>query len=122
MKKILTISSLLSIAFVMNACYYDKEELLTPPKTGGTGTGCLNYSFTTDINPVIQSSCGNGSGCHGSGSTSGPGALVTYTEIKNAAVQIQSSIQAGRMPLGSSLSGSQIQIISCWVNNGALNN
>jgi len=105
----------------LNACYYDKEQLLIPPKTT-TGTSCMNYSFTNDVNPLMMTHCDNGSGCHGSGSTSGPGELVTYAEIKNASAQIQSSVLAGRMPLGSTLTAAQIQTINCWINNGGLSN
>jgi hypothetical protein len=101
-------------------CYYDKEQLLIPPKSG-TGT-CINYSFTMDVSPVIQASCNNGSGCHGAGSTNGPGSLLTYTEIKNASVQVQASILAGRMPLGSPLNANDLKIINCWISNGSLNN
>ncbi|MBS1665888.1 MAG: hypothetical protein JST58_00775 [Bacteroidetes bacterium] len=107
----------------LNACYYDKEQLLTPPKTVGTGSStCVKDSFAVYINPMIQTSCANGSGCHGAGSSSGPGALTTYSQIKANATAIQASVSAGRMPLGSPLSASQIQSITCWVNNGALNN
>ena len=106
----------------LNACYYDKEQLLTPPKTVGTGTTCVKDSFAVYINPIIQTSCANGSGCHGAGSSSGPGALTTYSQIQANATAIQGSVSAGRMPLGSSLSATQIQSITCWVNNGALNN
>ena len=103
-----------------HACYYDKEQLLTPPKTV-TAT-CLNYSFTNDVSPIIQATCSKSTGCHASGSSSGPGALVTYSEISAASLQIQGSVLAGRMPLGSSLTSAQIQIINCWVKSGALNN
>ncbi|HVM89745.1 MAG TPA: hypothetical protein VMT76_16265 [Puia sp.] len=111
---------LLALVVGMSACYYDKEQLLTPPKTSG-GT-CQNYSFSTDVSPLITASCSNGSGCHGSGSTNGPGALTTYDEMKNAASQMQASILAGRMPLGSSLTSAQIQTITCWISNGTPNN
>jgi len=121
MKKTAIVLLIMLSMGVLNGCYYDKEQLLIPPKTT-TGTTCLNYSFTNDVNPIIQASCDNGVGCHGSGSTNGPGALVTYTEIKNASAQIQSSVLAGRMPLGSTLPATEIQKINCWINNGGLSN
>jgi hypothetical protein len=123
MRKLITILFMGSVTFLVHACYYDKEQLLTAPKGGGTAPAtCASYSFKNDVSPIIQASCSNSSGCHGSGSSAGPGALVTYSEIRSASSQIQSSVLAGRMPLGSSLSSSQIQIINCWVKNGALNN
>ncbi len=105
--------------FVFNSCYYDKEQLLYP---GSFNCNGVASSYATDVSPLILSSCGQGSGCHGAGSARGPGPLVTYTELKNAASQVQASIQAGRMPLGSSLSAAQLKTINCWISNGMLNN
>ncbi|MBS1600414.1 MAG: hypothetical protein JST75_19450 [Bacteroidetes bacterium] len=120
MKKILIVCLVFFVIGVSHGCYYDKEQLLIPPKTASTCTG-IPASFANDVAPLIQSSCSQ-SGCHNAGSSSGPGALTTYSEISNASAQIQSSIQAGRMPLGSSLSAAQIQTIVCWISNGKLNN
>jgi hypothetical protein len=119
-KKIFILFLFVGAAYLLNACYYDKEQLLTPPKS--TGATCLTYSFATQVNPIIQASCNNGVGCHGAGSSNGPGAFTTYAQIQAAAAQIQSSVTAGRMPLGSSLSGTQLLTINCWISNGALNN
>lgn len=120
MKKMIILFACTSCILLINGCYYDKEQLLTPPKTGNSY--CLNYSFTADVSPLIQASCNSGVGCHAAGSTNGPGALVTYTQIKNASAQVQASILAGRMPLGTPMSTTHIQIINCWINNGSLNN
>ena len=120
MRKIIIISIIVISTLPFSACYYDKEQLLLPPKTGTTI--CVNYSFTNDVSPVFQTTCNNGSGCHGSGSSNGPGALVTYAEVKNASVQIKGSVSAGRMPLGSGLTSAQLTTITCWIGNGALNN
>ncbi|MBS1915395.1 MAG: hypothetical protein JST87_03900 [Bacteroidetes bacterium] len=120
MKKLITVLLIAGMVLILHSCYYDKEQLLTPPKTANGP--CAVYSFATDINPIIQSSCNNGSGCHGAGSSNGPGELVNYNEIRNAVSQIQSSVLAGRMPLGSSLSADQVKAIDCWTKNGAPNN
>jgi hypothetical protein len=78
--------------------------------------------FSADVNPIIQGSCATGSGCHGIGSSNGPGALTAFNQIKNAASSIKSAVISRQMPIGGSLSSAQIQAISCWVDNGALNN
>jgi len=78
--------------------------------------------FSSDINPIIQSNCASSSGCHGNGSSNGPGALTTFNQIKNAASAIRSAVVSKRMPLGGFLTDAQIQRIACWADNGALNN
>ena len=120
MKNTFAILLLLLFTSAMHSCYYDKEQLLHPA-SGSSCTG-VAATFTTDVNPIIQSSCANGAGCHGNGSTNGPGPLTTYDQVKAAGTQILNSVQAGRMPIGSSLSASQIQSISCWLGNGSINN
>jgi hypothetical protein len=79
-------------------------------------------SFSADVNPIIQSNCAIGSGCHGDGSSNGPGALTTFEQIKAAASSIRSAVTSKRMPLGRTLTAAQIKSISCWVDNNATNN
>ncbi len=75
--------------------------------------------FSADVNPIIQNSCTNGSGCHGSGSANSPGPLITFDQIKNAASSIKTAVANKSMPKGSALTNTQIQSITCWVDNGA---
>ena len=82
----------------------------------------VNAKFAADVAPLIQSRCATSSGCHGSGSSNGPGALTNFTQCKNASISIKSAVASGVMPLGSTLTSTQIAQISCWVDNGALNN
>lgn len=105
--------------FAANSCYYDKKQLLYPAAYSCSG---VPSSFAKDVLPLIQTSCDQGSGCHGAGSGNGPGPLTTYTQVQNAGAQILNSVQAGRMPLGSKLSPAQLQVITCWSGNGMLNN
>jgi len=118
-KKIIVMLSMASAIVTLQACYYDKEQLLYPSSLDCSG---IVPSFTTEVLPLITGSCGQGTACHGAGSTNGPGALTTYDEIKNAGTQVNASVQAGRMPLGSSLTAAQKKIIHCWITNGMLNN
>ncbi|MBL7733415.1 MAG: hypothetical protein JNM88_19765 [Chitinophagaceae bacterium] len=98
-------------------------------KDGGGGGGTTtvdcstvsNKAFAADVNPIIQSTCAI-SGCHASGSTNGPGALTSYTEIFNARTNIRSAVSSGRMPQTGSLSTSQKNSIICWIDGGAPNN
>ena len=102
----------------------DAGSNTVPPPPSPTATSCASApaKFSSDVSAIIQSSCAISSGCHGNGSTNGPGALTTFNQIKNAATFIKSEVVSKRMPLGGSLTNSQIQSISCWVDNGALNN
>ena len=79
-------------------------------------------SFITNINPIVQASCSNSSGCHGSGSGNGPGPLLNYSQVFNARTDIRSAIASGRMPLNGSLTALQKNAILCWIDSGAPNN
>jgi len=79
-------------------------------------------SFSTDVNPIIQSSCATNSGCHAAGSNNGPGALTSYPQIFNARSAIRTAVANGSMPQNSSLSAAQKNAIICWIDNGATNN
>jgi len=82
----------------------------------------ITKSFSTDVNPIIQSTCTTNSGCHGAGSRNGPGELLTYSQISNARSTIRSAVLSGLMPQNGSLTGAQKQSIICWIDNGAVNN
>ena len=77
-------------------------------------------SFSADVNPVIQASCAT-SGCQGATSNSGPGALVTYSQIFNARSAIRSAVSSGRMPKNRTLTTSEKAKIICWIDNGSPN-
>lgn len=95
--------------------------------SGGSGPVTLDCNtvtakaFAADVSPIIQANC-TGSGCHGVGSTSGPGALTTYSQIFNARSNIRAAVSSGVMPQGSSLPASQKNSILCWIDSGAPNN
>jgi hypothetical protein len=93
-----------------------------PPMPTENSCDGVNAKFAADVFPLIQTKCATSSACHGAGSTNGPGALTSLGQIKNAASNIKSAVGSGRMPLGGSLSAVQIRQISCWVDNGALDN
>lgn len=79
-------------------------------------------SFSADVRPVMQVSCSFDSDCHGTGSNSGPGSLLNYSEIFNARSSIRSVVLSGAMPKGGSLTASEKNAIICWIDNGAANN
>lgn len=68
--------------------------------------------------PIIQKDCAI-SGCH-NGSQSPR--LETNQEVIANAARIKSETQAGSMPRNRTLSDQEIELIACWVDDGALNN
>lgn len=75
-------------------------------------------SLSADIMPIIQKDCSI-SGCH-NGSQSPR--LVTENEVMQNADRIKSETQAGTMPRNRTLTDNEIDLIACWVDDGALNN
>jgi copper chaperone CopZ len=75
-------------------------------------------SYDNSIKGIIENNCAI-SGCH-SGSVSPD--FRTFSAIKSAANNIKTKTGNKSMPKGSSLSQSQIDMIACWVDDGALEN
>lgn len=119
MKK-LSVLTLIIIIVTIAAC---SKSSSGTSGSGGTTVDCstVDSRFSAVVLPIIQTSCG-ASGCHNAGSTSGPGALTNFTQIKASASNIKASVESGSMPKGSSLTTAQKNAISCWVSSGALNN
>jgi hypothetical protein len=91
--------------------------------TTGSGTVIRNGpSFSADILPIITTKCAITS-CH-NGSIS-PN-LSSYAGVSSNASLINSQTSSQTMPPSNSTAGSlttdQINLIACWVNDGALNN
>lgn len=78
---------------------------------------CKTRSFSLHVKTIIDNNCIQ---CHGQGGNS-PN-LTTYNGVSNNANSIKSEVVSRRMPQGSSLTNEEIQAISCWVDEGALNN
>lgn len=117
-KAFAVISIIVSSVFISISC----------SKSGTTGGGgsvdcntVANKSFNADVSPIIMSFC-NVPGCHNAGSTNGPGPLTNYTEVFDARTAIRSAVSEGRMPKTGTLSASQKNSITCWIDSGAPNN
>ncbi len=118
MKKLITGILLVSGLTLISSCYYDTAELLYP---GGANCTGVTPSFKTDVAPLIQSRCGMG-GCHDAAATNTGGPLTNYTQISSKAAAVKTSVLNGSMPQGSTLTAAEKKIISCWADNGGLNN
>ena len=77
-------------------------------------------SFSNEIETIISSNCAI-SGCHVAGT--GRVDLSVFSNVQSEAGNIKSRTQNGSMPPGGrSITQEQIDLISCWVDDGALNN
>ncbi len=75
-------------------------------------------SFTNEVWPILRRSCAVAT-CHdGSGSIS----FNVFENIRKSAEDIKGLTQARIMPKEGTLSNDEIEKISCWVDDGALNN
>jgi hypothetical protein len=92
------------------------------------GTGCettedvtilSDVSFAASIQNIITTECAI-SGCHVSGT--GRQDLTNLSTIQSNAADIRARTQSGNMPRNGTLTANQIQLIACWVDDGALNN
>jgi hypothetical protein len=76
-------------------------------------------SFVNDISTIISTNCAI-SGCH-----KGTGGLPDFSTLKNiqaSASSIKAQTGSRSMPIGKTLTDDQINVIACWVNDGALDN
>ncbi len=96
------------------------------------GTGCSvtktvivssGTSWVTDIKPIIDSNCAV-SGCHNGDNTSIPNWTV-FSNVQNRASDIKTRTGNRSMPQagsGLTLTDEEIELIACWVDDGAQNN
>jgi hypothetical protein len=75
-------------------------------------------SFAGSISPIIQNSCAL-SGCHNGSQFPD---LRVFKNIQDNAARIKTQTTNRTMPLNGSLTQSQINVIACWVDDGAPQN
>ena len=81
---------------------------------GTTGT-----RWSNEIKPILEKNCAI-TGCHNGVSRSNN--FREYASAKSFAKSIKSKTQDRSMPFDGSLSQNQIDLIACWVDDGALQN
>jgi mono/diheme cytochrome c family protein len=101
---------------VLAGCEYENEEaLFGEPEPCATAV-----FFENDIRELIQTNCAL-PGCHAAGGTFPE--LSSFERVHNRAADIRRVTQSGEMPppaSGRSLSQEEIELIACWVEQGAL--
>lgn len=124
MKKRIIFFGLLTMGLLLNACYYDKEEVLYGSGTTACDTTAVTYAGT--IAPIMSANCNS---CH-SGSSASAGIVTSnYTSLKviasNGTLVHSVNWDSGLSPMpkgGSKLPTCDLAKIKKWVNLGAQNN
>ncbi len=115
----------LSFLFITLSCSKKDSTPVVVVGGGGGGTtldcSSVAKSFSTNVQPTFQSTCAIVS-CHASGSTNGPGALTTYSQIFAVRTSIRAAVAAGTMPKSGTITTAQKNSILCWIDSGAPNN
>ena len=75
-------------------------------------------SYATSVSPIIETKCATAS-CHGGAI---PPDFRTFSIIKANATKIKNLTATKAMPPGNPLTPEEINLIECWVNDGAFNN
>ena len=81
-----------------------------------TSTG---VSWSSQIKPIVDTSCAK-AGCHVAGT--GRIDLTKFSVVKSNAAQIKTRVGNKSMPFDGPLATDQISLITCWVDDGALEN
>ena len=76
-------------------------------------------SYNVLVSPIIINNCAV-TGCH-NGTTSLPD-FRSLSNVQSFATQVKSRTQSGNMPQVGSLTQDEIDLIACWVDDGALDN
>ena len=109
------------IIFLSNGCYYDKEELLYPRSGQVVDCNTTPKKFAENVQPLILAKCATAN-CHNATAANGL-ILQNYLQISGAKATINTrAIVEKNMPPSGPLLPAEINIIKCWIENGALNN
>lgn len=81
--------------------------------------GQTGVRWTLDIKPLLEATCAT-KGCHNG--TDRMNDFRDYDDVKYYASKIKSKTQDRSMPFDGSLTQAQIDLIACWVDDGALKN
>ncbi len=94
------------------------------PEPKPQNTTCTPVSFSRDINPIIQQNCAI-SGCHNNGFANGDFTLYSDLKVKVDNGSFHNSVidfNAPKMPPAGKLPDAQLNLLQCWLNQGAPNN
>jgi hypothetical protein len=96
----------------------DSQECQTTISVG-IQHGLTGISYATQIKDIITTNCAK-SGCHGAGT--GARDWTVFANVKANALDIKTRTSNKTMPPDEPLGQSDIDLIRCWVDDGALDN
>jgi hypothetical protein len=118
------IIALFVVAFIVYACYNDKEEMLYPQLSAACDT--TNVTFSGTIKPLLSDNC---YACHSNSNAPSFGnniRLENYNDVNSMLIRMVNSVSwtgYENMPKnGNKLSDCKIKEILIWQQNGAPNN
>lgn len=113
--------SLLLLVTGISGCYKDNEEFLYPGSNQVIDCASTPAKFTADVFPIITAKCAI-SGCHDA-TASGGMIFQSFSQISAAKDRINArAIVEKSMPATGILLTTEIAMIKCWIDGGALNN
>jgi hypothetical protein len=125
MKKLCFTVSIFIIALVLNSCYYDKADLLYPPKSANCDT-TIAVTYSAKVVPILTTQCYS---CH-LGASAG-GGIVMGTHATDKVIALNGKLygtinySSGFSPMpkgGAKMNTCDIGIIKRWIDAGAPNN
>lgn len=102
--------------FLLLILCYSCEKHVEEDADLAVDTCDTTISYMTNIRPIIDANCIS---CH---SGSQPPNLTTFDGLNANADRVRTQVVTRQMPQDGSLTEDEITFISCWVDNGALNN
>ncbi|MBI3218398.1 MAG: hypothetical protein HYZ44_02695 [Bacteroidetes bacterium] len=77
--------------------------------------------YSTQIKTILETNC-TGSSCHSNGGAA-PYSVFSFSAVQSRAADIKARTASGNMPKGGTkLPQAQLDLIACWVDDGALDN
>jgi hypothetical protein len=126
MKSLIQFAVSAAMSLLMISCYYDTEYEATDD-----GTGNIEVSYETDINPLWAADCVS---CHNGNEPPNLLDNVSYSELlsgyvvpgdADASILYKSLLGIDGVPLmppGSMWPNDKIDLVKDWIDQGALNN
>lgn len=116
MQELVTGSNLVGLAHGTHGIVIEDSQGCSSEVAVTIPRSTTDISWTNDVRGIIQTSCCK-SGCHIEGT--GRIDFTKFSNVKAYAAAIKSKTQNRSMPYDGTLPDDQIQMIACWVDDGA---